>query len=407
MSSARPARSWLATSPASGSAALTRLVWLGWLIIIVGFLGGVLTAEGATGDGWAPVAAVTLFVLAFATMGALVVTRQPRNAVGWILLAAGFAYTVGGLAVGRHGHLGPGSVALAWISTWVWVAGIAPPATFGLLLFPDGHLPSPRWRWVAWLAATAIALLVGGIAVHPGRLEDSPYYNPIGLGVAPSLPHAVAGIGGALLAVALACSVASLVVRFRRARSVQRQQLKWLTFSGVLVGIGFVTSIVIETVGDGSESAANLSNNILTLALATLPVAMAIAILRHRLYDIDVVINRTLVYAALTLTLAVSYLTFVLTLRLALSPLTGESDLAVAASTLAVAALFRPLRSGIQATVDRRFYRSRYDAARTLQGFSGRLRHSVDLDALGSDLRAVVDETMQPEHLSLWLQSKS
>jgi hypothetical protein len=388
------------------TAPTTRLVWLGWLLIVVGFLGGVLTAEGATEDGWVPVGAVTLFVLAFATMGALVATRQPGNPIGWILLAAGFAYTVGALAVGRIDDVGVGAEALAWVSTWVWVVGVAPVATFGLLLFPDGHLPSSRWRWVAGLAGTAIGLMVGGIALNPGPIEGSAYRNPVGLEIAPSLPRAVAIVGAVVVAVAVVCAIASLVARFRKAESGQRQQLKWLTYSGMIVGIGLVTSIAVELTGGGSDSAVNLSNTIVTLTLATVPVAMAIAILRHRLYDIDVVINRTLVYAALTLTLAVSYLTSILVLRLLLSPLTGESDLAVAGSTLAVAALFRPLRSRIQTVVDRRFYRSRYDAAKTLEAFSGRLRDEVDLDTLGVDLRSIVNETMRPEHVSLWLPTR-
>ena len=378
---------------------MTRVIAWGLWLAIVGTFAGVVLSGGAVEDGEGSAVAYTVFVLAFATVGALITTRQPRNPIGWILLGAGSAYSIGGLSVALHGREAAGQVLLAWVSTWVWMAGLSPAATFGLLLFPDGRLPSRRWRPAAWLAAAATGLIVAGIALAPGRFEDDTIENPLGLEAAPGLPDVMAAAGGVALAAAILASIASLFVRFRRARSVERQQLKWLTYAGALVGVALVATVVIETVAPGR--AVDLTNTIVSLALAAVPVAMGIAILRHRLYDIDVVINRTLVYGGLTATLGAVYLALVLLVGLAV----GKSDLAIAGSTLTVAALARPARARFQAAVDRRFYRRRYDAARTLEAFGGRLREEIDLEALGSDLRGIVRETVQPAHVSLWLRS--
>ena len=379
---------------------MTRVIaWGLWLAIVGSFLGVVLTGA-AIEDGEGNAVAYTVFILAFATVGALVASRQPRNPLGWILLGAGLAYAIGGLTISLHERRGPAPALVIWVSTWVWMAGIGPAATFGLLLFPDGRLPSRRWRAIAWLAGAANALVVAGIALKPGRFEDDVVENPLGLAAAPGLPDAMAVTGAFALAVALVGSIASLFARFRRASSVERQQLKWLTYAGVLVGVALVVVFVIEAFV--VQRALAITNTIVTLALAGVPVAMGIAILRHRLYDIDVVINRTLVYGGLTATLGAVYLALVLLIGLAV----GDSGPAIAASTLAVAGLFRPARSRIQAAVDRRFYRRRYDAAQTLEAFGGRLREELDLEALGADLRGVVTETVQPAHVSLWLRSE-
>ena len=244
-----------------------------------------------------------------------------------------------------------------------------------------------------------MSLTVASIALKPGRFEGDTVENPLGLTAAPGLIDVIENLGPAALAAAIVGSIASLFVRFRRARSVERQQLKWLSYAGAMVGVAMVAAVVIETVA--GDPAVDLTNTIISLALAAVPVAMGIAILRHRLYDVDVVINRTLVYGALTATLAAIYLGSVLLVGLAV----GQSGLAVAVSTLAVAGLFGPARARIQAAVDRRFYRRRYDATRTLEAFGGRLRDEIDLEALGDDLRGVVAETVQPAHVSLWLRS--
>ena len=378
---------------------MTRVIaWGLWLAIVGSFSLVVLTGAAAE-DGEGNAAVYTVFIVAFATVGALVASRQPRNPIGWILLGGGLAYAIGGLSISVHSRAEPAPTIVVWLSTWVWMAGIGPVATFGLLLFPDGRLPSRRWRPVALLAGAANALVVAGIALKPGRFEDGVIVNPFGLEAAPGLPDAMAAAGAFALALALVGSIASLFARFRHARSVERQQLKWLTYAGVLVGVSLLVVVVIEALV--VQRALAITNTIVTLALATVPIAMGIAILRHRLYDIDVVINRTLVYGGLTATLGGAYLGLVLLIGLAV----GESGFAVAVSTLAVAALFRPARGRIQAAVDRRFYRRRYDAAQTLEAFGGRLRDELDLEALGADLRGVVADTVQPTQVSLWLRS--
>jgi hypothetical protein len=376
---------------------MRRVPWVLWLAVVTT---GIALSGGALGDGVGPFLAYSLFVLAFATVGALVASRRPENPIGWILLGAGAAYVTGGVTVSAAGSGGDGwwYVLAEWVGSWVWMAGIGPVATFALLLFPDGRLPSRRWRPVAWLAGAGLATVIAGLALAPGRFEDSSIENPLGLDALPWLPGPLAVLGAVALIGALVGAIASLRARYRAAGRSQRQQLKWLILAAALVATGVAISLPVEIAF--GPSVANLTNAISTLTLAAVPVAMGIAILRHRLYDIDVVINRTLVYGALTATLAAAYLGLVLPIGLAL----GESGLATAVSTLAVAALFRPARARIQAVVDRRFYRRRYDAARTLEAFGGRLRDELDLEALGADLRGVVRETVQPAHVSLWLR---
>jgi cytochrome bd-type quinol oxidase subunit 2 len=363
-----------------------RLAWALWAVTVIGLIAAVAMPSAETEeDVWSMVASF-VFALSFATVGALVASRQSKNPLGWIMCGAGLAYAVGGVSVTYvESTLAGGEDDLLetladWVSSWVWMLAIGPAATFLLLLFPTGSLPSERWRPVAWLAGGALALMVGGIAA----------------GV-----DAIAGLGSFLLLVAAFASVASLVFRFRRARSRERRQLKWLTYAAAVAGVVLLGVIVAESTSGVSDE---LSNTLVSVSIAALPVSMGIAILRHGLFDIDVVINRTLVYGALTATLVGAYVGAVLLLQLALSPLTEESDLAIAGSTLAVAALVRPLRRHIQAIVDLRFFRRRYDAQRTLEAFGVRLRDHVELDSLSSELRSVVAETMQPAHVSLWVR---
>jgi hypothetical protein len=378
---------------------MRRLPWAIWVLIVAI---GVAVAPSAMKDGAVPFVSYTVFVLAFATVGALVASRRPRNPIGWLLLTGGLSYVIGGVTVGaaEHGHAGFWNTAAAWLGAWIWMAGVGPVATFGLLLFPTGHLPSRRWRPVAWLAGAGLAALLIGLATAPGRFEDLDVVNPLGLDAIPWLPGALTAAGGVALILALVGSLASLRARYRSGRAEERQQLKWLVYAAGLVLTGVLVSLPVEALM--GEAGVNLSNAITSATIATLPVAMGIAILRHRLYDIDLVIRRTLVYGVLTATLAATYLGLVLLVGLAM----GRSGLAVAVSTLAVAALFRPALARIQGVVDRRFYRRRYDAARTLEAFGGRLRDELDLEALGADLRGVVHDTVQPAHVSLWLRSE-
>jgi hypothetical protein len=280
-----------------------------------------------------------------------------------------------------------------------WIPWILVPSTFLLLLFPDGRLLSRRWRPVAWCAAAAIGGgFVAGV-LHAGHMEDRPQLtNPYG--VKSPLIDALQGLSWLLLVIAIVGSVTSLILRFRRAHGEQRQQMKWLAFAGAVAGtFVIVFTVLYDVVGEA------VANGAIMLGVLSLPLAAGMAILRYRLYDIDVVINRTIVYGALTAILAAAYLGCVLLLQLLLGGITGDSSLAVAGSTLAVAALFRPARARVQDVVDRRFFRRKYDAAQTLEEFSARLRDQIDLGTLNAELSSVVHDTLQPAHVSVWLRS--
>jgi hypothetical protein len=274
--------------------------------------------------------------------------------------------------------------------------GHDPALTLFPLLFPSGRPLTPRWRPLVWVAIATCPIVFIGTAFRPGRLGEYPIQNPLAAdGALAVVVEAIYVLGFALMVVTILGSPVSLYFRFRRSRGVERQQLKWVTAAAALFPAIFISPLD-EFVSEDTSFA------ILLLALLIVAVAVAIAMLRYRLYDIDLVIRRTLIYGALTAVLGATYLGLVLLAGLAV----GESDVAIAASTLAVAALFRPARARIQAAVDRRFYRRRYDAQRTLEGFSARLRDQVDLDALGAGLSDVVRETIQPAHVSLWLRRR-
>ena len=349
---------------------------------------------------------VWALTVVFAATGVLIASRQRENPIGWLFLGAAVAAGMGSLSASyAHSFVdtGTGSPALgktaAVYANLGWIPFILLPTTFLLLLFPDGRLLSPRWRPVAWLAGFGIAAGFVTGALQAGRLQDYPQIkNPYG--VDSVVIGALNGLSLLAVTVAIVASAVSLILRFRRAHGEQRLQMKWLAFAGAIAALTFPLALVAyDTVG------ATVANGAIMLSVLGLPIATCVAILRYRLYDIDVVINRTLVYGALTATLAVSYLGSVLLLQLALSGVTGGSGLAVAASTLGVAALFRPARARIQDGVDRRFYRRKYDAQRTLESFATRLRDEVDLEALGAELGVVVRDTFQPAHVSLWLRT--
>lgn len=338
-------------------------------------------------------------LIAIALTATVIVVRRPANPVGRLLCAVPLG--LGALVLGSHLFWAleldgrDGSLA-AWFSSWLWVLAVVPALVLFPLLFPTGAPPGPRWRVVQWLAGFAAVGLLLGQALTPGDFEDYPVDNPFG--VSGALEPVAVGLGWtgfACLVVGMLSAFASLVVRFRRARGVERDQLKWVLAAAALFVVIFAFPTE-EVAGDDTGFAVLLSG-FLVIALA-----VNVAMLRHRLYDIDVVVNRTLVYGALTMTLAATYAVVVLLLQLVLSP---SSDVAVAASTLAAAAVVRPARSRIQEAVDRRFYRRRYDARHTLERFGERVRDEVDLEALGRELRAVVGDAMQPRHVSLWLRT--
>ena len=390
----------------------SRLLFGAYLVLAVAGVGIVGIGRGQLDEG-----ILVLLLAGFAIAGRLVTRRQPGNRIGWILAWIAVAFALQGVSEGFAGSTTAddprrlGELA-GWMSEWVWyfwlgLAGVALP-----LLFPDGRLPSPRWRVVAWAGIAGTLLGAFGSAIAPGPLPadaEVRLVNPFGIEGAKELSGVLTGVGTALAVFAFLGAAAALVHRLRRAHGVEREQLKWFT----LVAAGMATGLLLAgiAVAAGEQGPLLVLGGIgwmsmLLLMAIGIPVATAIAVLRHRLYDIDVVIRRTVVYAALTATLLASYLGIGLLLQLALSPLTEESDLAIAGSTLAVAALFQPLRRRIQGAVDHRFFRRRYDAARTVEAFSARLRDQVELQSVERELRSAATQTMQPAHLTLWLRDK-
>src|SRR5215204_6476664 len=352
----------------------------------------------------------TLNAVFFSTVGAIVASRRPENLVGWLLCLYGFAQSIDLFsaqyaiyALLAQPNSLPAGVAMAWVSSWL------PPIIIGfsvffILLFPTGRLPSRRWRWLTWL--TVAFMLVGVIsdAFSPGPVDGlGPIRNPLGI---EGFSNAYTAIIYTMVATFLLVAAASSVfVRLRRAIGVERQQIKWFAYAAAATVIGLVLAYVIPEMIDVPLWFERIGYTILLVLIPAMPISIGIAILKYRLYDIDVIINRTLVYGSLTVTLVALYFGGIVVLQRVFVLLTGEkSTLAVVASTLAIAALFSPLRHRVQGFVDRRFYRSKYDARKTLEGFSAKLRDETDLDALDNELVVVVRETMQPAHVSLWLR---
>ena len=356
--------------------------------------------------------------LAFPLVGALIASKRPKNAVGWLCLAVGLLWSLSGVFdyYGYYGAATPGSVpfpvALAGISDWIWVPAVGLLGTYVLLLFPDGRLPSRRWRPLAWLSGAVIILLSAGVMLAPGPLDNlGGVRNPFGIEGAEWLT-AGAFVLLPLLPLCMLASALSLVLRYRRSGGEERQQIKWIAFAAsvvvVLYAIAMIASFVFPEESwttAGSVWWLNLLTYAVLSSFTLVPIAVGMAVLKYRLYEIDIIINRALVYVSLTATLVALYLGGVVLLQRLFVLLTGQrSTLAVVGSTLLIAALFNPLRRGLQSFVDRRFYRKKYDAAKTLATFNSRLREETDLDSLRDEVLGVVRETMQPAHVSLWLR---
>jgi hypothetical protein len=357
--------------------------------------------------------------LAFTIVGALIASRRPENPIGWICLVAGLfwtlialddQYTAYGLATTG---VVPFPAAVVALSQWLWVPPVGLLSIYLILFFPDGRLPSRRWRPLAWFSGAVMALVSLAIALAPGPLPDlGGVRNPFGLEGYPWIADAT-NVIPALLPLCTLASALSLVLRYRRSGSEQREQIKWIAFAGSFVGLMSLITVVSTLIfapefpdSTGTQPLwLGVLQDVELLSFAGIPVAVGIAVLRYRLYDIDLIINRTLVYGSLTATLIALYFGGIVVLQRLFVLLTGQqSTLAVVASTLLIAALFNPLRRRIQSFIDRRFYRRKYDARKTLEAFTAKLRDETDFDALNAELVGVVNETIQPAHVSLWLR---
>jgi hypothetical protein len=350
--------------------------------------------------------------LAFPIVGALIASRHPRNPVGWICLAVGLIWMLIFLEDSIPGSR-PYPLTMAALTQADWVPPVGLLGIYLILLFPDGKLPSKRWRPLAWLSGVVMVLASLGITFAPGPLEGHPgVRNPIGLEVAPWV--ATAGIAILLLLpLCMLASALSLVLRYRSSGGEEREQIKWIAFAASVVGLLYLITMGGSLTYSGPWGAAGtplwlgLLQQAALVSFTAVPIAVGFAVLKYRLYDIDLLINRTLVYGSLSALLALVYFGGVTATQTVFRALTGQQEqpeLAIVVSTLVIAALFNPLRRRIQGFIDRRFYRGKYDAAKTLEAFSAKLRDETDLDALSDDLVGVVRETMQPAHVSLWLR---
>jgi hypothetical protein len=401
-----------AASPVDPGRVLPRAAaWLVWMLCAVCLTLAVLgLGYGAQNydsldaflTGVAPPA---LFAMSFPVVGAVIATHRPRNPLGWIFCAVGlsqglevFTFEYGVYALRTAPGTVPGGPLAIWVAQWVWAPGIGLLLTFVPLLFPTGRLPSRRWRPLAWLAAFPIALIPGltAPALWPHRgaaLVDASIDEPLGEGQALVLFAAF----WLMVLCGLACLTA-LALRFRRSRGMERQQLKWLLFACA------ITVAIFIVVQPATSQQWDLALLLALPVVPAIPVAAGIAILRYRLYEIDRIINRTLVYGLLTAALGLCYVAGSLLFVLVAGAGADPPSWLVAAATLVAAAVFQPARRRIQAVVDRRFNRRRYNAAKTIEAFSARLRDELDLDTLSTELLAVVDQTMEPTRASLWLR---
>jgi hypothetical protein len=401
--------------------------WIAFAVCVglwaVGIVFGVLSSSvDSTGSSWSSggVVANLLFVAAlfpFPLTGLLIATRRPGNRIGWLLLAIGLAWGVANAtsysdyALRLHHRSLPAAAEVGALGSGFWIVAIGITGTFLILLFPDGRLPGPGWRAVAWISAVSIPFGLLSLILTPGTLSDAGYrhtQNPFGV----SALSGVIDTAKVLILVVPAMMVASaaaLIARYRRARGDARQQVKWLAASAGFVAMTYLIVEPLSAILYPSDAHAPawilFMQDVALLSFGLIPVAIGIAILRHRLFDIDLIVRKTLIYAALVACLAAIYLGGVFAIEALVRQLSGSSGtLAVTVSTLAVAAAFQPLRGRIQRTVDRRFYRGRYDAAQTLEAFSARLREEIDLEALRGDVIVLVGEALHPAHAALWLR---
>ena len=346
----------------------------------------------------ANVVVAVVLIGSFATMGALLAWKRPGNRIGWLMSAVGLLYAVGvvgGLLSDVQRTLTPTN----WVG-WIWLTGVG-LAVYVVLLFPTGTLPSPRWRPVAWTAGLGLAAWILGNAFGPTIFTNGPTArNPIGVtGPAGHIFTILAGAGAALIAASGGAAIVSVAVRYRRAGTIERAQLKWLLYAVGLIILALAGEVLAERIMGPGNATNNLQNALTTGSVALVALAIGIAVLRYRLYDIDRIISRTVAYAIITGLLIGVYAGLVL---LATQVLGIHSAVAVAAATLIAAALFAPVRRRVQHRVDRRFNRARYDAETTVAAFAGRLKDAVDLDTVRTDLASVVQAALEPAHVTVW-----
>jgi hypothetical protein len=396
------------------SRSTTRLVWALWAIylllqiavLVLVFLARSYSNPAETLPLFSRAWLFLPFSFTFPTVGALIAARHPRNPIGWLFLSIGFAAVFGGFAEGywrytlfvRPGSL-PGGELMLWVNTQPY--DLQPLFILLLiLLFPTGRPLSQRWSVVGWLIILGGLINLVALAFMPGPLNPGiDITNPFGLVGAAGLLQFCANLGTYMLLLGMLGAILSVIVRLRRAEGIERQQVKLLSYA-----------LVLYAAAEGAFAFVPSQQPPLPLvvvdafAAAFVAVAAGMAILRYRLWDIDIIIRRTLVYSTLTLTLGLVYLGCILVSRTIVAPLTGSSDLAIVASTLAIAALFNPLRRRIQNLIDKRFYRRKYDAAKVLAAFGATARDETDLDAITAEMLRVVDDTMQPEFVGLWLR---
>ena len=355
----------------------------------------------------------TLIAVFYSTVGAIVASRRPENPVGWLLCLYGLVTSIGYFfaeyaiyALLAQPDSLPAGEAMAWIVSWVLpiLNGLM---VFYILLFPTGRLPSRRWRWLGWLTVAFVMVGVILAAFSSGALLGilGPIQNPLGIeGFSNIYYKAVLFTMASLLTLAAALAV---FIRLRRAIGVERQQIKWFAYAAVATVSAGILAYLIPRVIDTPLWFERVGFALNIAFIPAIPIAIGIAILRYRLYDIDILINRTLVYGSLTLMLALVFFGGVTSTQVVFTALSGQEQLpqlAIVVSTLVIAALFTPLRRRIQSFIDRRFYRRKYDARKTLEAFGSRLRDETDLDALSNDLVGVTRSTMQPEHVGLWIR---
>jgi len=403
----------------SGRAARV-ISWLVFPLMVALLLGQIyfnVSNQGVDVSGAVVVVASTLlsglFGLGFVALGLLVAYRRPGNPVGWIIAGAGITASVSDF-VERYalytlstnpGSL-PGGDMMAWLSNWIFIPVLFAAPAMLFLLFPDGSLLSRRWRPVFWLVIlTTLAAIT--TSIFQPVINDPPFEgvaNPLGFSPPGALMALLSYVGWPGMAASFLVAAIAMILRLRRSRGVERQQLKWLAAAAAVLPLASASGVVLYYLGYDS-----IAGYFAVFAIIPIFLAAGYAILRYRLYDIDLLINRALVYGPLTAMLLAVYFGGVATTQAVFHALTGQEQfpqLAVVVSTLAIAALFNPLRRRLQASIDRLFYRKKYDAARTLEGFSAKLRDETDLDELNDSLVSLVRDTMQPTHVSLWLHPR-